>query len=355
MERLVPHPQHYAWGSETAIPELLGLVPDGRPWAELWIGDHPTLPSTVASTGEALDVGLPFLLKILAAAEPLSIQTHPSIDQARAGFERENNAGIPVDSPHRTYRDANHKPELICALTPFDALVGFRAPGEVTAEYGHLPALAPLLERLDGGPDHTSLRRAVTWILGLGVDAAVGIIDAVAPDIELVDELSRAHPGDPGVLVALLLHRIRLEPGEAVFLGAGNVHAYLSGVGVELMANSDNVVRGGLTSKHIDVDELVAVASFEPFRPQVQRAIDPVHRFDAEGVEFALIRMEPAEAVVVEPVGQEVVLVTSGRVDIREGNGASLVLGPGEAAYEDGSSPYELEGDGVVWRAAARG
>jgi mannose-6-phosphate isomerase len=355
MERLVPHVQHYAWGDETAIPELIGADPDGRPWAELWIGDHAALPSTVASTGQPLDVGLPFLLKILAAAEPLSIQTHPSINQARAGFRRENAAGIPIDSPRRIYRDPNHKPELICALTPFDALVGFRHPSDVIADVGHVEALSPLVDRLDGAEPVAALRTAVTWILGLETHASAVIIEAVAPDIDLVADLARVHPGDPGALVALLLHRIRLGPGEAVFLGPGNVHAYLSGVGVELMANSDNVVRGGLTSKHVDVDELLAVASFEPFRPILQRATDPVHRFDAEGVEFALTRMEPSEPVRVDPIGQEVVLVTSGRVEIRAEGGAELVLSPGEAGYVDGSSPYQLKGNGVAWRAAARG
>ncbi len=360
MERLRPHAQHYPWGSETAIPEIIGVVPDGRPWAELWIGDHHSLPSTVDATGEPLDVGLPFLLKILAAAHPLSIQTHPSIDQARAGFERENNAGIPIDAPHRIYRDPNHKPELICALSPFDALVGFRPPHDLIAEYGHLAALGPLIEVLAGEDPSVALRTAVTWILRLDAGEAAGIIDTIAGEVDLVAELARDRPSDPGVLVALLLHRVRLEPGEAVLLGAGNVHAYLSGVGVELMANSDNVVRGGLTSKHIDIDELLSVASFEPFQPMVQRATGPVHRYETEGVGFALTRIEPsamdrsaAPSVPVEPVGSELLLVTSGHIEVRTDRGPALTLSPGEAAYASGTTAYRLTGDGVAWRATA--
>lgn len=359
MERLVPHVQHYAWGSETALPELLGLEPDGRPWAELWVGDHPRLPSTVVSTGEPLDAGLPFLLKILAAAAPLSIQTHPSLEQARIGFERENDAGIPIDAPHRIYRDANHKPELICALTPFDALIGFRPPSETCAAFADVAAFAPIADRLipdRAGDEAAALRSTVRWILGLDRADAAELVGDLASDIELVAHLQATSPGDPGALVALLLNRIELQPGDAVLLGAGNVHAYLSGMGVEIMANSDNVVRGGLTAKHIDVDELVAIASFEPSAPETQHAFGVVHRFATPGVGFELTRMEMAGERVIDPATDEVVLVTSGRVRVRsvDANGdLDIDLAPGEAAFVGAGTVYALSGDGVAWRAGS--
>ncbi len=355
MERLLPHVQHYDWGSDTAIPGLLGVEADGQPWAELWIGDHPRLPSTVASTGRPLDAGLPFLLKILAAACPLSIQSHPSLDQAIAGFAGENTKGIPLDAPERTYRDANHKPELICALTDFDALVGFRPPADSIAELHDIPGLEPMVERLSG-PDHSrALRSTVEWVLGLPVERAAELVAAVASVNDLAAMLDGFHPGDPGVLVALLLHRVRLQPGEAVFLGAGNLHSYLSGVGVELMANSDNVIRGGLTSKHIDIDELLEVVVFEPYDLVVQRAEGPVHTFETGDSGFCLIRVEVVADHLVQPIGPEVVLVTSGHVQLEDVAGSRVDLVSGGAAFIDGDAAYTVRGDGVAWRATVGG
>ena len=355
MERLLPHAQHYDWGSDTAIPELLGVEADGRPWAELWIGDHPRLPSTVASTGRPLDAGLPFLLKILAAARPLSIQAHPSLDQAIAGFAAENARGTALGAPDRTYRDANHKPELICALTAFDALVGFRAPADTIEALSETPGFAPVIERL-ANPDPTvALRSAMEWILRLPADHAADIVAAVASTNELAAMLNGFHPGDPGVLVALLLHRIQLEPGEAVFLGAGNLHAYLSGVGVELMANSDNVIRGGLTSKHIDIDELLGIVVFEPYEPEIQQAEGPAHTFDTTGSGFGLVRLETPTDCLVHTVGPELVLVTSGEVQLEGADGSRLQLAAGAAGFIDDQASYTIRGDGVAWRATVGG
>ena len=355
MERLVPQVQHYDWGSKTAIPAILGLEPDGRPWAEMWIGDHPRLPSTVESSGRPLDVGLPFLLKILAAARPLSIQSHPSLDQAIAGFAAENALGMAIDAPDRTYRDANHKPELICALTPFDALVGFRSPADIIEALADVRAFAPVLERLAEPDPAAALRTAVEWILRLSAEEAAELVGVVAAGNELAALLSGLHPGDPGVLVALLLHRVQLQPGEAVFLGAGNLHAYLSGVGVELMASSDNVIRGGLTSKHIDIDELLEVVVFEPHEPEIQRAETPVHTFDTTGSGFGLVRVEASARLLVEPVGPEIVLVTSGDVRLEGGDGSLVHLTPGAAAFVDGGADYTVGGNGVAWRATVEG
>lgn len=352
MERLVPRVQHYAWGSETAIPALLGVEPDGQPWAELWIGDHPRLPSLVASTGEPLDADLPFLLKVLAAAKPLSIQSHPSLEQAIAGFEAENLAGVALDAPERTYRDANHKPELICALTPFDALVGFRTPQAIIDEFSEIEVLAPMLDRLRGP---RPLQTTVEWLLRMPADETAALVADVVPQVELAALLDSFFPGGRGVLVALLLHRVTLEPGEAVFLGAGNLHAYLSGVGVEIMANSDNVVRGGLTPKHINVEELLRVVSFEAFEPEVQRAMGNEHRFDSVGAGFQLTRFDSPDGVAIETNGPELVFVTSGAIQLRCSDGSHTFLGPGEAACVAGGPSYTLRGTGVAWRASAEG
>lgn len=349
MERLAPRVQHYAWGSETAIPELLGVEPDGQPWAELWIGDHPRLPSTVVSTGEPLDADLPFLLKVLAAAKPLSIQTHPSLDRAIEGFAAEDAAGVALDAPHRTYRDPNHKPELICALTPFDALVGFRAPADIVADYADVAPLAPMLERL-GATD--ALQTTVEWLLRMPDAEVAALVDAVVPVVELAALLHSFFPHDRGVLVGLLLHRVELQPGEAVFLGAGNLHAYLSGVGVEIMANSDNVIRGGLTPKHIDVEELLDVVLFEAFEPDVQRAVGVEHPFVSTGAGFQLTRFDTPDGVAVEAAGPELVLVTEGDLQLRSSDGSHVVLGVGEAAFIAPGPTYTLRGSGIAWRAS---
>lgn len=351
MERLVPQVQHYAWGSETALPELLGVEADGRPWAELWVGDHPRLPSIVASTGKPLDTDLPFLLKVLAAAQPLSIQTHPSLDRAIAGFQAENEAGVALDAPHRTYRDANHKPELICALTPFDALVGFRDPVDIVAEFEPIPAMAPIVERLTGD-DPARLKAAVEWLLRMPSNEAASLVSSVSPSVGLAALLDSFYPGDRGALVGLLLHRVTLEPGEAVFLGAGNLHAYLSGVGVEIMANSDNVIRCGLTPKHVDVEELLNVVSFEPFEPDIQRSGGSEHRFTSTGSGFELTQLTSPDGAMIDTIGPEIVFVTSGTVQLRSSDGSELSLDAGGAAFVETAASYTVRGAGVAWRAS---
>jgi mannose-6-phosphate isomerase len=281
-------PRDYAWGSTTAIPELLGTAPTGRPQAELWLGAHPGSPSQLVGAGGTLaDVvpgGLPFLLKVLAAASPLSLQAHPTAEQAAAGFAAESAAGIPIDSPDRNYKDASAKPELIYALSdPFRALCGFRAVAETRNLL--LPVsgdarIAPLLDRL---VDDASLRPVFEWLItrGPGVDDLIAaVVEASAvdddPSWDTVRRLADVYPGDPGIAISLLMHTAVLRSGEALYLPAGYIHAYLQGVGVELMSASDNVLRGGLTPKHIDVPELLKVLDFrarpvpylEPVRPQ---------------------------------------------------------------------------------------
>ncbi len=264
-------PRDYAWGSTTAIAGLLGTTPSGAPEAELWLGAHPGSPARIldsTQTDGATDLAhwtetsgkLPYLLKVLAAASPLSLQAHPSSAQALAGFERENAEGLAPDSPERNYKDPFHKPEMIFALSdPFDALCGFREPTDGRAALERLaggdPAVAAFAATLDG-PAAEVLRRATEWLLG-GAPEVADVVDAVvaaARDAEGVDAdtvrmLAAAFPGDPGIVLALLLNRVALGPGDALYLPAGNIHAYLRGLGIELMAASDNVLRGGLTPK----------------------------------------------------------------------------------------------------------
>ena len=362
MEKLAPEVQNYSWGSATALPELLGVEPDGKPWAELWVGDHPRLASSVVSTGQKLDVGLPFMLKILAADQPLSIQSHPSLEQARSGYRRENDAGVPIDAANRTYRDANHKPELICAVTQFEALCGFRQPELILADIASVPALSELTAILsEASSPQAGLEAAVRFLLELESDAAAAMVGTVSESFELTRRLAEIHPGDPGAIVALLLNHLVLAPGQAVFLGAGNLHAYLQGVGVELMANSDNVVRGGLTEKHIDVNELMAVVDFSPLEPFVQTAVGPVHRFEAPVVDFSLVRSEIYESSVIDIAEPELIMVTEGSVRLLSSSGGSVdsgrqevMLNQGEAAYlvpSDGS--LTVDGSGVAWRATS--
>jgi mannose-6-phosphate isomerase len=373
----------YAWGSRTVIADLLGQpVPSPHPEAELWLGAHPGDPShlvhadgTRTSLLEALrtepkqmlgrvrterwDGTLPFLLKVLAADEPLSLQAHPSLEQARTGYAREDAADIPRDAPDRNYRDANHKPELICALTTFHALVGFREPAATVRLLRALevPELAAHAELLAGQPDSDGLRALfTTWItlpqamldtlvpaLQEGCVKLAGGDGEFSAEARTVLELSELYPGDAGVLAALLLNRITIEPGEALYLPAGNLHAYLSGAGIELMANSDNVLRGGLTPKHVDVPELLRVLDFGAGPPPVLKGLpeDGWFRYDSPADEFMLRRFDAtgrsAERTPVPDGGPRILLCTSGTVCVRSADaelelprGASLWLAAGD-------------------------
>ncbi|HVH23468.1 MAG TPA: mannose-6-phosphate isomerase, class I [Pseudonocardia sp.] len=365
MEQLDNAVRPYAWGSRTVIAELLGQpVPSPHPQAELWLGAHPADPSMLVqpdgSRHSLLDAmttdpdtvlgpvraqrwngTLPYLLKVLAADEPLSLQAHPSLEQARDGFAREEAAGIPRDAADRNYRDANHKPELICALTEFHALVGFREPADSVRLLHALdvPELAGHAELLAGEPNADGLRALfTTWITlpqavldtlvpalqagAVRLAGAAGEFQAVA---RTVLELSERYPGDAGVLAALLLNRVTLVPGEALFLPAGNLHAYLSGAGVELMANSDNVLRGGLTPKHVDVPELLRVLDFGAAPPPVLRGLPDGGwtRYDTPVEEFLLRRWDatPADHVAVPDGGPRILLCTAGSACVRAADG----------------------------------
>ncbi|KKK06250.1 mannose-6-phosphate isomerase, class I [Micromonospora sp. HK10] len=358
MELLRGRIRDYAWGSRTALAGLQGRpVPSAGPEAELWLGAHPGAPATVDRAGGAVSltdllvaepehwlgerlVGrfgtrLPFLLKVLAADAPLSLQAHPDAEQARAGYA--------ADVDRLNYVDPFHKPELLVALSEFDALCGFRDP-EVSAaaiEAFGVPALAPVVGALRTGP--AGLREAVRLLLSWPESERAGLVAEVlaaradGPDAELARALAAGYPADPGVVVALLLHHVRLAPGEAIWMPAGNLHAYLRGTGVEIMAASDNVLRGGLTPKRVDVDELLRVLRFEVLGEPVVRAV-PV----AAGVvtwpvpvdDFALHRVALSAGdpeVRLALPGPRVVLCAAGTVTVDDGVGR-VGLGPGQAA-----------------------
>jgi mannose-6-phosphate isomerase len=292
-------PRDYAWGSTTLIPELLGVAPDGRPQAELWLGTHPGSPARlVGRDGDLRDVAgeLPFLLKILAAGAPLSLQAHPTTEQAREGFARENAAGIPIDASYRNYKDPHAKPEMIYALSDeFRALCGFRPVAETRRVLDAVhPEIFPGL-RKDG-----DIRPLFEWLLSGHPEVAsvVALVTAAArhgvgDSWRTVKSLSDAYPGDPGVAVSLLLNTVTLRRGEALYLPARHIHAYLGGLGIELMGPSDNVLRCGLTPKHIDVLELMRVIDFTPvvdprLKP-VERASEVVFAPDGSGWELAVV------------------------------------------------------------------
>ncbi|MBI4883172.1 MAG: mannose-6-phosphate isomerase, class I [Actinobacteria bacterium] len=338
--------RHYPWGDPTAIPSILGKPADGRPWAEWWLGTHPTGPATLsdgtplkATAGE-----LPYLLKLLAAARPLSLQTHPDAQQAATGFEREELAGLGVDDARRIFRDPYAKPELLCALTSFDALCGFRPLADTEA----------LLRDL-------GLTKLATKLRSAGLQAVVtelyrGLVDHRevsaacrrhhSPAAQLVNSLSDTYPDDPSVAVTLLLNRVQLRPGQALFLGPGNLHAYLRGVGVEVMGASDNVVRGGLTDKVIDVDQLLEILRFEPLpQPVLSAAEDHAGkwRYPSPAAPFELWRFEISGAMSHTATGRELLVCTEGDC---------AVLCHGDAAYLAPGETVAFDGQGTVFRVA---
>ena len=331
-------PRDYAWGSTGEISELLGLPASGRTEAELWLGAHEGSPSRVVGADATLIdiVGgrLPFLLKVLAAGSALSLQAHPTAEQAAAGFARENALGIALDAPNRNYKDAFPKPELIYALSDeFEALCGFRSAAGIRAIFDGLGLELPGL----AGDD--SLRAVFEWLItrGEGVDdliaAVVAAADGSSPELATVVSLAAEYPGDPGIVISLMLNRVTLQRGEVLYLPAGNIHAYLKGVGIELMSSSDNVLRGGLTPKYIDVPELLSVLDFTPVGVPYLPAEHPsatveVFRPDVPDFVLAVIDSEGSY----ELTGPAIALCTDGDLEI-VGAGGAYNLSRGDAVY----------------------
>lgn len=386
----------YAWGSDQAIFDVFSWSRTGRPAAELWLGAHELSPSLTGTSGHQdlaptpayylpgqdpaghVPLGdmiraypdamlgpvvqdeygprLPYLLKVLAAAQPLSLQVHPRPHIARAGFQCENALGIDLTSPDRNYKDPSHKPEMLIALTPFEGLCGFRRPRRVLELLGPLsgPTVQDLVEILTRSPNAQGVEQALARTLELRetdcVDELEGTMAAIQAEVARATmagqrvsrgyltalDLARQYPGDPGAIVSLLLNRVSLTPGEALYLRAGQIHAYLSGLGIEIMASSDNVLRAGLTPKRVDVPQLMAATDFAPaapIRPALRAVPGGLTQYRSPAAEFGLIFGQLSGPTLVPQSGPRIVLCLDGRLEVVTALGDSMVLGPGEAVF----------------------
>jgi len=375
----------YAWGSRTALAAFLGHEPSGGPEAELWVGAHAAAPSRLAG-GPTLDAELrdrpeamlgpdvaarfagrlPFLTKVLAVDQVLSLQVHPTEEQARRGHAREEAAGTAVDAPERSYPDPWHKPELVFALTPFETLAGFRDVVR-TAELLRMFDVSwtdAVADRLLDGAPADALRSVVEDTLSLDGDVVAGLVaevSAARPQVryadpeaarvlEILGQLADRYPDDPGVLVALLLNDVVLQPGEALMVQPGVVHAHGSGLALEIMATSDNVLRAGLTPKHRDVAELLAVTDFTPIEPPrclPARSGTGFAHFAPPAAEFELLVARPPVDVI-PASGPRVLLALDGSVEVTAG-GRSVQVARGHAVFvEHDDGPIAVSGPGWV-------
>ena len=386
--------QNYAWGSRSMIASLVGAAePADQPQAEMWMGAHPKSPSMVTVSGERVSLAdlidahptavlgadtarrfnrqMPFLFKVLAAAEPLSIQAHPNKAQALKGFERENRSGIALDAPHRNYRDASHKPEIICALTPFWGLNGFQPIAAIETnleDYGP-ESLTTLAAMLKAPHAASGLKTFLEALLRMPDHRRAEVIAEVTDKATLKDgdsvaawvlRLHARYPDDIGILAPLFLNLVRLAPGQAMYLAAGQLHAYLEGLGIELMANSDNVLRGGLTPKHVDVDELSRVLEFSAAKPQIlsaDRVSAAEYVYETPAEEFQLSQLKLAKSTDFKSASArslELLLMIEGAVWLETAGGqAQCRLSKGESVMVPACLPgYRIHGEGHIFRAA---
>jgi len=386
----------YAWGSVDGLHEVLGIANEsGGPQAEIWMGAHSKAPSSLllpegrrpldrmiasdpermigANVASRYEDKLPFLFKALSAAKPLSIQVHPGLRKAGRGFDKENASGIALDAPERNYRDRNHKPELSVAFTRFVALVGFRPASEITA-FGKAIGSADFgrhfdnLERRGGRIELSLFFYALMTLAGEArhdlIHAALEAADRAtgagsAPgDASLawawVQKLARLWPEDIGVLAPLVFNVMELEPGEAVFIAPGTPHAYLEGTALEIMANSDNVIRCALSDKHIDIPEFISVLGFDAAKPEktsVVRSAPGIETFDCAVPEFSLSRIDASARPIFDVAGPEILLCSEGKASIRSEGGA-LELGKGDSVFVCASAgEWSVGGTAVLWRA----
>jgi len=387
--------QDYAWGSPTAIPALMGKKnASGAPQAELWMGAHPKASSMIKignqliplaeiiekhpqdilgkSTAVRFNNRLPYLFKVLAAAQPLSIQAHPNLQQAKQGFERENRLKIPLDAPLRNYRDDNHKPECLCALGPFWALNGFRKIADILNLIAQLNLATLEKERayIKTDPNSSGLKAFFQALMTMPAKrkhavlteatAQAATLSEADPAFGWIIRLNQAYPQDIGALAPLFLNLVCLEAGEAIALQSGELHAYLEGIGIELMANSDNVLRGGLTAKHVDVPELLQCLNFEARELQISipekiSAIEWGYPTLAEEFRLSKMVVEPAMgAVPVENSSVEILLCTEGAATITDMSGDDhLALKKGMSVIVTASAlQYHLSGQAVLYKAS---
>lgn len=386
MQKMNNGVQNYAWGSTDALTNLYGIAnPEGKPMAELWMGAHPKSSSYVkGSDGQEIalriqisanleqELGakvaarfgeLPFLFKVLCADQPLSIQVHPSKRAAECGFAKENAAGIPIDAAERNYKDANHKPELVYALTPFQAMNGFRELREIVSLLQPVSGANPHIAEFLTHPDVEHLRTLFASLLSLEGEAkslALGVLKSALNNQkgqpwDTIRSISEFYPDDSGLFSPLLLNVITLKPGEGMFLYAETPHAYLNGVALEVMANSDNVLRAGLTPKYIDIAELLDNLKFTA-KPAGELLTSPVEKgaelsfpIPVEDFAFSIHSLSPEPQTLAQN-SAAIIFCIEGQTVLEKGE-ETLVLKPGESGYLSASeSPVEVSGNGRIAR-----
>jgi mannose-6-phosphate isomerase len=381
--KIANNPRNYAWGSRTLIsdyfgPELTGSI-SSEPMAEIWFGTHSGSPSFLADEKSTTLLSklqnheLRFLLKILAADQPLSIQAHPNKDQAEKGFAKENSLGVALSSANRNYKDDQHKPEIIVALSDFEALCGFKSLAQIDALLEDMQSHDGLSEgfRNTAGSwrellkQNDGLQKLFSDILNRrtnfdGFAAELTTMADFDARFALAEKLNLIYPGDPGVMIAMMMNHFFLEPGQALFLPAGNIHAYLSGLGVEVMASSDNVLRGGLTAKHIDVEELEKVIDFKAGPVSLVETKELTsgliqYQFDTDA--FLLYRVEPNGLRMMTDLklqGEAIFLCTAGEISVSNSLDEHLILRRGEAAYMSADANFfSVSGSGTAFLATS--
>lgn len=391
--------KEYAWGDRNFIPELMGVSsPGGNPQAEMWLGAHSGGPSQAlfddrqmpldeliktdptgmlgGSVARRFSGRLPFLLKVLAAAQPLSIQAHPNREQALRGFEQEVLKGIPLDSPERNYKDRNHKPELICALTRMWALKGFRTKEEILKLTGRIgaPSIAAHTELLNNNEERAGLRQFFMSLINLERESSrllvhevmgkTNAMETTDPVIAWMKRLYRDYPEDIGVLSPLFLNVISLEPSEAIYISSGELHGYLEGAGLEIMANSDNVIRGGLTSKHVDTKELIDILDFSPGAPEIISPGPTENNetfYCTDNNEFILsaISLKDGDretSIYHAPAKRsaEIIICTKGKARLEVIPGGGIIdIAKGMSVFVPASiEGYAIRGEGILYKAA---
>ena len=382
--------QNYAWGSEDFISNLLGLpMENGLTKAELWMGAHPKAPSQIPSENCSLldfikrnpkeilgainsqnfNKKLPFLLKVLSASKPLSIQAHPNLEQAKRGFLKENEMGIALSAPNRNYKDDNHKPELICALIPFTAMCGFRAPSKIKKLLNefNLHSVFPAYNEID--KEEAYFKQFFYELMNTDKDITKKWVNILLENIEKVptnsqnkliiqwvQKLNKYYPGDVGVFSPILLNLIELLPGQAIYLDAGVLHAYLLGSGIEIMANSDNVLRGGLTPKYVDVPELLQTLSFQGGKidiidPVINTKKEKIYKTPADEFELIFIELSEEQDYRAASTGPEILLCTAGKCHVSF-DSSILEISKGESIFISAKcSEYSLMGHANLYKA----
>lgn len=384
--KLINNIQKYSWGTMDYIPELLGKDKSSEHWAELWMGDHPRGCSTaVTETGnipltqvilkspydvlgkdtERFGTHLPFLFKVLSAMNPLSIQAHPNKTQAEEGFRDENLKGIPLDAFNRNYRDDNHKPEIICALTPFKAMCGFRDEKEIESNFLKLKSqvFSDKIQNCFSENKEESLKLFFSALMSLGSDSLGSLIECAlvwaesdsSLEADLIQKFAAMYNSDPGILAPLFLNVYYLQPGEALYQGPGELHAYVEGTGIELMSNSDNVLRGGLTPKYVDIEELLKVLNFKPSGKNILNPVEKapgVFEYSTPSFEFLLkiFKVENSKSVELKDrISMEILLCISGNIILYLEN-ESISINKGECLFIPASvESYILKGAGEIY------